>query len=173
MSQNTSHLQSNPSSQAKPGQYLSFMLKSQAYGVPIGTVREINRVADITPVPQTPHFVAGVMNLRGKVIPVVDLRLKFDLEAAPHTRNTCIIVIEGDSGQVGMIVDAVTGVIDLGAQQIEPAPVMGDETRMSFVLGMGKIESNVVILVDIVRALSKEQLQGLKDIAKTGESRAA
>ncbi len=166
-----SNANTNPSHSAKPGQYLSFVLKNQAYGVPIGTVREINRVTDITPVPQTPHFVAGVMNLRGKVIPVVDLRLKFDLEATAHTRNTCIIVIEGDSGQVGMIVDAVTGVMDLAAEQIEPAPVMGDESKLSFVLGMGKIENQVLILVDIVRALSKEQLQGLKDIAES--SRAA
>ena len=143
---------------AQPGQYLTFVLRSQSYGVPIGTVREINRVADITAVPQTPFFVAGVMNLRGKVIPVVDLRLKFGLELAAHTRQTCVIVIEGDSGQVGMIVDSVSGVIDLKSEQIEPAPVLGDSARLNYVLGMGKVENTVIILVDIVKALSKEAL---------------
>ncbi len=144
--------------QARPGQYLTFMLRKQAYGVPIGTVREINRVTDITPVPQTPHFVAGVMNLRGKVIPVVDLRLKFGMESEGRTKETCIIVIEAESGQVGMIVDSVSGVIDLVTTQIEPAPVMGDEKRLGFVMGMGKVEQTVIILVDIVRALGKEEL---------------
>ena len=143
---------------AKPGQYLTFEIRNQCYGVPIATVREINRVTDITAVPHTPSFVAGVMNLRGKVIPVVNLRLKFEFEAAAHTRQTCIIVIEGDSGQVGMIVDSVTGVIDLVQTQIEPAPVMGDQDKLSFVTGMGKAETGVIILVDIVRALSIAEL---------------
>lgn len=147
--------------QAAPGQYLTFVLKSQAYGVPIGTVREINRVTDITTVPQTPSFVAGVMNLRGKVIPVVDLRLKFGFESAAHTRQTCIIVIEGEAGQVGMIVDSVSGVIDLVAAQIDPPPVMGDESKLGFVMGIGKVENNVLILVDIVQTLSKEELTSI------------
>src|SRR3989338_8702379 len=105
---------------AKPGQYLTFVLKSQSYGVPIGAIREINRLTDITEVPQTPNFVAGVMNLRGKVVPVVDLRLKFEMEAATPTKQTCIIVIDGESEQVGIIVDSVTGVIDLSPEHIEP-----------------------------------------------------
>src|SRR4051794_20245968 len=82
--------------EAKPGQYLTFVLNNRAYGVPIGTVREINRVSDITPVPQTATFVAGVMNLRGKVIPVVNLRLKLGMPQIEHTKETCIIVIETD-----------------------------------------------------------------------------
>lgn len=152
---------------AQPGQYLSFMLQGQSYGVGIGTVREINRVTDVTAVPHTPPFVAGVMNLRGKVIPVVDLRLKFGLEAVPHTRQTCIIVIEGEFGQVGMIVDSVNGVIVLSQDQIEPAPVMGNVEDLRFVIGMGKVDSSVLILVDIVNALSREQLTG---IAKSAEA---
>ena len=143
---------------AQPGQYMSFVLNSQSYAVAISIVREINRVADITSVPQTPAFVAGVMNLRGKVISVVDLRLKFGLAAVERTRETCIIVIEGDSGQVGMIVDSASGVLVLNAEQIEPAPVMGNADDLSFVRGMGKVENTVLILVDIVSALSREQL---------------
>jgi purine-binding chemotaxis protein CheW len=150
----------------EPGQYLSFILNNQSYGVPIGTVREINRVADITAVPQTPSFVAGVMNLRGKVIPVVDQRLKFGLPQAAHTRQTCIIVIESDCGQVGTIVDSVSGVLVLTREQIEPAPVMGNSHDLKFVTGMGKVDNTVLILVDIVDALSKEQLSG---IAKAAE----
>ncbi len=152
---------------AEPGQYLTFMLKSQSYGVPIATVREINRVTEITPVPQTPGFVAGVMNLRGKVVPVVDLRLKLGVEASTHTRQTCIIVIEADTGQVGMIVDSVSAVVDLKQDQIEPAPVLGEHERMGFVMGMGKVEDGVLVLVDIVRVLSREELAG---VARLGVS---
>lgn len=143
---------------SKIKQYLTFALKGQPYGVPIEAIREINRVTDITPVPQTPPFVAGVMNLRGKVIPVVDLRMKFGMEETAHTKHTCIIVIESDTGHVGMIVDAVSGVIDLTEEQIEPRPVMGEESRLAYVIGMGKIDNSVVILVDIVKALGHDEL---------------
>src|SRR5688572_15543782 len=112
------------SNAAKPGQYLTFVLKSQPYAIPIGIVREINRIVDITPIPQTPEYVAGVMNLRGRVIPVVNLRLRFGFEETAHTRQTCIIVIEGANGEFGTIVDAVTGVVNLTATQIEPAPTL-------------------------------------------------
>lgn len=141
-----------------PGQYLTFVLKGQPYGVPIGTVREINRMSDITPVPQTPTFVAGVVNLRGKVIPVVDLRLKLGLEYIAQTKETCIIVIETDNGQVGTIVDSVRGVIELNDSQIEPAPALGDDETMRFIMGMGKVDNQVVVLLSIVECLSKNQL---------------
>lgn len=140
------------------GQFLTFSLRGQPYAVPIGTVREINRVSDITAVPQTPEFVAGVMNLRGKVIPVVNLRVKLGLERTDFTKETCIIVIETDGGQVGMIVDAVKGVIELQEAQIEPSPSFSREDTKSFVMGMGKLENEVVVLLDIVGCLAKEQL---------------
>lgn len=146
---------------AKAGQYLTFNLKNRPYGVPIASVREINRMSDIAPVPRTPEFVAGVMNLRGKVIPVITLRRKFGFEDADNTKQTCIIVIEGAEGQVGIIVDSVSGVVSLTTEQIEPPPVLGDMTRLDFVMGMGKTESGVVILVDAVLALSRDNLTGL------------
>jgi len=152
-------------SQAKPGQYLTFLLKEQYYGVPIGTVREINRVCEITPVPQTPHYVVGVINLRGKVIPVIDLRLKFGVEDTAHTRQTCIIVIEGQNGQVGMIVDSVSEVLELKSEQIEPSPVLGDDAKLAFVIGMGKFDNRVIILINIVLALSKESLMDVVEKA--------
>ena len=141
---------------ADAGQYLTFQLAGQAYGLPIASVREINRVSDIAPVPQAAAFVAGVINLRGKVIPVVDLRLKFGIEEIAATKETCIIVIESDHGQVGTIVDAVRGVLELAAAQIEPPPMLGDDDRLSFLIGMGKVDEHVVVLVDVAAALSRD-----------------
>lgn len=152
------------SKKAKPGQYLTFQLQNEQYGVPIETVREINRVVEITPVPRTPEYVKGVMNLRGKIIPVVNLRVKFGMDAQEHTRDTCIIVIDTEIGQVGMIVDSVKEVADLNESQIEPSPILGNETTMSFVRGMGKVDNRVIILVDIVSAFSHEQLTGMSTL---------
>jgi purine-binding chemotaxis protein CheW len=157
---------------AKPGQYLTFQLMSEQYGVPIATVREINRVGEITPVPKTPDFVKGVMNLRGKIIPVINLRVRFGMQSIDYTRDTCIIVIDTDFGQVGMIVDAVREVADLTQQQIEPPPVLGNEKALAFIRGMGKLEDRVIILVDVVSALSQEQLTQLHEV-KTAATAAA
>ncbi len=151
-------------STAKPGQYLTFQLMTEQYGVPIATVREINRVGEITPVPKTPDFVKGVMNLRGKIIPVINLRARFGMASIDYTRDTCIIVIDTDFGQVGMIVDAVREVADLHQNQIEPPPVLGNEETMAFIRGMGKLEDRVIILVDVVSALSQEQMTQLHDV---------
>jgi purine-binding chemotaxis protein CheW len=148
---------------AKPGQYLTFQLMSEQYGVPIEAIREINRVGEITPVPRTPDFVKGVMNLRGKIIPVINLRVRFGMASQEYTRDTCIIVIDTDFGQVGMIVDAVKEVADLNENQIEPPPVLGNEKTLSFVRGMGKLDDKVIILVDVVSALSQEQMTQLHD----------
>ncbi len=157
---------------ANQGQYLTFFLNKQEYGVSIGTVREINQVLNITPVPQTPSFVAGVMNLRGKVIPVVNLRKKFNMESIDHTKQTCIIVIETENTQVGMIVDSVHGVVDLKNEQIEEAPVMGEESKMAFIMGMGKTEDSVVILIDIQKALSKDELSKMEAMSSDKTSTA-
>ncbi len=138
---------------AKPGQFLTFVLRGQSYGVPIETVREINRITGIAPVPKTPAYVAGVINLRGKVIPVVDLGLRFEFSEVSITKESCIIVIESNHGQVGTIVDAVSGVVTLAGDQIEPPPHLGDADKTSFIIGMGKTENDVIILVDTVYAL--------------------
>ncbi len=143
---------------AKPGQYLTFQLMNEQYGVAIETVREINQFGEITPVPKTPDYVKGVMNLRGKIIPVVNLRVKFGMNPKETTRDTCIIVIDSEIGQVGMIVDSVKEVIDLQEAQIEPAPSLGNHQALSFVRGMGKVDNHVVILVDIESAFTFEQM---------------
>ncbi len=160
-------------SKAIAGQYLTFQLMSEQYGVPIGTIREINRVGEITPVPRTPDFVKGVMNLRGKIIPVINLRVRFGMATKDYDRDTCIIVIDTDFGQVGMIVDAVKEVAALSDNQIEPPPVLGNEKTMSFVRGMGKLDDKVIILVDVVRALSHEHLTQLQHTADSVSKGAA
>lgn len=160
-------------SKAKAGQYLTFQLMAEQYGVTIEAVREINQFGEITPVPRTPDFIKGVMNLRGKIIPVVNLRIKFGMEPKETTRDTCIIVIDSEIGQVGMIVDSVKEVVDLSESQIEPAPVLGNHGAMSFVRGMGKVDNKVVILVDIVSAFSAEQMGQISYISQTPKSEAA
>ncbi len=148
---------------ATSGQYLTFILKGQIYAVPIGVVREINRVGEITPVPQAPDFVAGVINLRGKVIPVIDLRMKFGLGFKDFTRETCVVVIEVDHGQVGTIVYSVSGVVDFVTSQIEPPPSLGGNGSESFITGMGKMDGKVCVIVDVVRALGRDELSKFVD----------
>ena len=140
----------------KAGKYLTFVLDGRRYGVPISTVREINRVSEITPVPRTPLFVVGVMNLRGKAIPVVDLRMKLGVKAGPFTRETCIIVIDTTGGESGIIVDAVHEVVDFSAAQLELPPKLHNPGETGFVSGVGKLENRIVILIDILLALSPE-----------------
>jgi purine-binding chemotaxis protein CheW len=144
-------------------QYLTFTLNSEFYGVPIESVREINRVGEITPVPKTPEFVKGVMNLRGKIIPVINLRVKFGMSEVAYNRDTCIIVIDTLTGQVGMIVDAVKEVVDLRNDQIEPPPPLGNQVAKEFVRGLGKQESKVVILVDVSATLKHDDLSNLEE----------
>lgn len=151
---------------AKPGQYLTFTLQGRHFAVPIETVKEINRMGDITPVPQTPQCVAGVMNLRGKVIPVVDLRLKFGVEPSAYTRETCIIVIEGVTGAIGTIVDSVSDVAMITESHLEPPPVLHHESDKNFVVGVGKLDERVVLLVDVVNALDAESVALLPEQGK-------
>lgn len=151
-------------SNVKAGQYLTFQLQSEFYAVPIETVREINRVGEITPVPKTPPFVKGVMNLRGKIIPVINLRIKFGMEAQAYTRDTCIIVIDTEIGQVGMIVDAVKEVVDLKANQIESSPQFNQNPANNFIQGLGKLEDRVIIMLDMAAALSQDNLEKVVSI---------
>ena len=152
---------------AKPGQYLSFKLRDQLYGVPISSVREINRFSITTPIPQTPKFVSGVMNLRGKVVPVINLREKFNFESITPTKETCIIIVDGGEGQMGVIVDSVRAVIDLAESQLEQTPRLGEESVEAFIMGLGKLDQQVIILIDIAQTLSREHLKQFIDMGKT------
>jgi len=140
---------------AAGGKYLTFRLAEEEYGLEILKVREIIGIMDITAVPQMPAHVKGVINLRGKVIPVVDLRLKFGMEPAEYTDATCIIVV--DVGNlIGIIVDTVQEVLDIEADQIDPPPPLGASVDTTFILGMGKVKDEVKILLDIDRVLNEE-----------------
>lgn len=149
---------------AQPGQYLTFSIKNQIYGVSIQAVREINRFSHVTAVPQVPFYMAGVMNLRGKIIPVVNLNLKFGYEPPEPTKETCIIVVECLGNSIGVIVEAVSSVIELARDQIEVSPSMGHGANTEFVMGMGKLEDKVIILIDIASALGSE---GVEHIVKS------
>jgi len=149
----------------RTGKYLTFGLGNEEFAIQVLRVREIMGVQEITAVPQTPGYVKGVINLRGKVIPVVDLRLKFGLPEIEYTQRTCIIVvqIEGGSGKVliGVIVDAVSEVLTLQGGEIENTPDFGSGVAAPYLLGMAKIKGKVKILLDIDKALGVEDVQGL------------
>ena len=147
------------------GKYLTFILSNEEYGLEILKVREIIGIMDVTEIPQTPPFIKGVINLRGKVIPVIDLRLKFKMEEADHTKETCIIVVDVDTVLMGIIVDTVSEVLDIKAEQIEPSPQFGSSVSTDFILGMGKVGDKVKILLDIQKVLSEKDMQIVHKIA--------
>ncbi len=148
----------------KEGKYLTFALAQEEYGLEILKVREIIGYMDITAVPQTPSHVKGVINLRGQVIPVIDLRAKFGMDTAEVTEETCIIVVEIAQGKrtfnTGIVVDRVQEVLDIDGSDIEDAPQFGSTVDTSFILGMGKIEDTVKILLDIDKVLAGDDLSG-------------
>jgi purine-binding chemotaxis protein CheW len=150
--------------QNREGKYLTFALASEEYGLEILKVREIIGYIDVTAIPQTPHYVKGVINLRGQVIPVIDLRAKFDMETADVTEETCIIVVEIAQGQrtfsTGIVVDHVQEVLDIAAGDIEDPPQFGTAVETSFILGMAKIGDTVKILLDINRVLGDAETTG-------------
>ena len=147
------------------GKYLVFHLGREEFGIRVLKVREIMGIQDITAVPQTPSHVKGVINLRGKVIPVVDLRLKFALPEVEYTQHTCIIVVqvqgETSSLLMGVVVDEVAEVLNLAAADIEDTPDFGQGVATPYLLGMAKIKGKVKILLDIDEVMSNQELRGL------------
>ncbi len=150
--------QSHNAIMEKEGKYLTFALGPEEYGLEILKVREIICYMEITAVPQTPHYVKGVVNLRGQVIPVVDLRAKFGMETTDITEETCIIVVEigrdSRNFSTGIVVDHVQEVLDIAGEDIEDAPQFGSAVNTDFILGMGKIGESVKILLDIDKVLA-------------------
>ncbi len=153
----------------KEGKYLTFSLAGEEYGIGILKIKEIIGMMAITTVPQTPDFVKGVINLRGKVIPVMDLRLRFDMESIDYNERTCIIVveIEGESGtiQIGIVVDSVSEVLNVKADEMEETPTFGTKLNTEYIMGMAKMEGGVKILLDIDRVLNSDEISALE---KTG-----
>jgi len=150
------------------GKYLTFTLGAEEYGLEILKVREIIGLMEVTSVPQTPVFIKGVINLRGKVIPVIDLRLKFGMEEVKATEETCIIVVDIGQMLMGILVDSVSEVMDIPAEKIEPPPAFGSSISTDFILGMGKSQNRVKILLDIARVLSQEELMNVARLEASG-----
>ena len=152
------------SSQNLAGKYLTFFLGNEQYGLEILKVREINGLMPITSLPTTPDYVDGVINLRGKVIPVMDLRAKFGLERKEANDETCIIVVDIDNLEVGVVVDQVSEVQDIAASDIEPPPTFGDGLETDYILGMGKSTDRVIILLNIEKVISTSEVQKIQKL---------
>jgi len=154
----------------RAGKYLTFGLADEEYGLEILKVREIIGTMDITSVPRTPAFIKGVINLRGKVIPVVDLRLKVGMTEAERTDQTCIIVVDIGEVEMGIIVDRVSEVLDIASDDIEDPPSFGDQVDTDFILGLGKANEKVTILLDISKLLSHSDMAAVQRSGATVKS---
>ncbi len=150
-------------------QHLTFELDNEVFALDISQVREVLEYTNVTKVPQTPDFMTGVINLRGGVVPVVDLRLKFGMPSAERTVNTCIIIVEvsldGESTVLGALADSVQEVLELGPDQIEPAPKIGTKLNTDFIEGMGKQDDKFIIILDIDKVFSTDELAIVQDSA--------
>jgi purine-binding chemotaxis protein CheW len=149
-------------------QYLTFKLRDEVFALDISKVREVLDFTDVTKVPQTPDFMRGVINLRGNVVPVVDMRLKFGLNQTEKTVNTCVIIteieVEGETTVVGAMADSVQEVLDLEPEQIEPPPRIGSKLNTDFIMGMGKHNEQFIMILNIDKVFSVTELsetQGL------------
>jgi purine-binding chemotaxis protein CheW len=153
----------------REGKYLTFTLDREEYGIGILKIKEIIGMMPVTAVPQTPEYVKGVINLRGKVIPVVDLRLRFGMDSMEYNERTCIIVVEikGQSGNVliGTVVDSVSEVLNIKGKDIEDTPTFGSKLNTDYILGMAKMEGGVKILLDIDRVLGRQELEAMEKAA--------
>lgn len=150
------------------GKFLTFNLGHEEYGIPIQSVKEIIGIMDITYIPKTPYFIKGVINLRGKIIPVIDLRLKFGLDEIPYNQRTCIVVVEvklvESSKLIGVIVDTVSEVANIQASEIDPPPQYGTSMNPEFLTGMGKVKGKVILLLNTDKVLSSDEVHVLSKI---------
>lgn len=147
------------------GKYLTFEIGDESYGLQILRVQEIIKMQEITKIPRTPDFVEGVINLRGKIMPVIDMRKAFAMEEKETSRNTCIIIVQAQRGEtsaiLGVVVDKVAEVLEIAAEEIEPAPSFGSQVETQFILGMAKSKDSVNILLDINKVVDEEMLSSL------------
>ena len=156
----------------REGKYLTFSLAEEEYGIGILKIKEIIGMMPVTTVPRTPEYVKGVINLRGKVIPIIDLRLRFGMESIDYTERTCIIVVEidGQTGtvQVGVVVDAVSEVLNVDTKDIEDTPQFGRSLDTEYILGMAKMEGGVKILLDVDQVLTGEESEAIRKVNAKG-----
>jgi len=155
-------------------QYLTFQLDDEVFAIDVANVREILEFNSVTRVPKSPEYMRGVINLRGSVVPVFDMRLKFGMTGTERTINTCIVVVEvsyeGEDIIIGALVDSVQEVFELEADQIEPAPKIGTHLRTEFIRGMGKRDETFIIILDIDKVFSIEEITSIQEM---GEEKAA
>jgi len=153
---------------SREGKYLTFSLSGEEYGIGIRKVREIIGMMAVTHVPQTPYYIKGVINLRGKVIPIVDFRLKFGMEAMDYTERTCIIVVEiaekSKTIVMGLVVDSVSEVVNIREGDVDDTPAFGSSIDTNYILGMAKTGGSVKILLDIDRVFGGEEMADLTNL---------
>ena len=147
------------------GKFLTFFLEDEEYGIEILKVQEIIGMMSVTPVPRTPSFVRGVINLRGNVMPIIDLRLKFGMPAIAQTEETCIIVVRAQGVEMGIVVDKVSEVLDIATEEIDPVPSFGAAVDTAYILGIGKAAGNVKLLLHIDQVLSTDEVVDLRATA--------
>ena len=148
--------------------YLTFGLENQTYGIQIANVSEIIAIKDITPIPQTPDFVAGMVNVRGKVIPIISLRKKFDLPNKEYDRSTCIAIVYIQQSEMGVIVDAVYEVAEIQSDSKEETPQFGSAVKTEFIEAIAKDQKGIKILLNIEKVLTSEELVIVHDIVNSG-----
>ena len=157
-------------------QYLTFMLGDEMFAIGILSIREIIEYGYLTEVPMTPPFIRGVINLRGAVVPVVDLAVRFGRQARDNTKRTCVVIVEinGDNGsqEMGVVVDAVNEVLEIANADIEPPPQFGARIRSDFIKGMGKIDGKFVVLLDVNRVLLVEEVAVMANLGRSAEQAA-
>jgi purine-binding chemotaxis protein CheW len=168
MAQANTNTTAAAASSGQAGQYLTFVLGAETFAIGIMAIKEIIEYSSLTEVPMMPAYVRGVINLRGAVVPVLDLPIRFGKAASAVTKRTCIVIIEVMLGSerhvLGLVVDAVNAVLDIPASEIEPPPAFGASIRTEFIRGMVKVNSKFVILLDLDHALAAEELQALTEI---------
>lgn len=155
-------------------QFLTFVVAGEEYAVGILRVREIIHFESVTPVPRTPRWIRGVINLRGSIVPVVDLAVKFGLPATQVTPDTCIVIAEvqlgGEETVMGLLADAVKQVIELAADRIEAAPVFGTTVDVDYLTGMGRADERLILMLDVDRVLSTDELVAAAEISARDEA---
>lgn len=174
---NSHEADAHEQSQGEQGQYLTFTLHQEMFAIGILNIKEILEYGSLTSVPMMPEFIRGVINLRGAVVPVVDLSARFGGRQSDITKRTCIVIIEVSNGEerqdIGVVVDAVSEVLEIPANQIEPAPAFGAKIRADFIEGMGKVNGKFVIILEVDKVLSLDELaivSGAAEMAGTDES---
>lgn len=158
--------------EAEQNQYLTFMLGDEMFAIGILSIREIIEYGVVTGVPMAPPFIRGVLNLRGAVVPVLDLAVRFERKPKENTKRTCIVIVEIESAkgsqEMGVVVDAVSEVLEIASGNIEPPPEFGTLIRNDFIQGMGKIDGKFVIVLDLNRILSMDEVSVIANIRKNG-----